>query len=73
MVVEIQVFYPALLTLLDAHTGMKYYLNSLSGRCVMVKTSVFQTEDAGSIPAARSKILFRHITYKKLETKLLRR
>ena len=30
---------------LDAHTAMKYYLNSLSGRCVMVKTSVFQTDD----------------------------
>jgi hypothetical protein len=29
----------------------------LSGRCVMVKTSVFQTEDAGSIPAARSIIV----------------
>lgn len=24
------------------------------GRCVMVKTSVFQTEDEGSIPSARS-------------------
>jgi hypothetical protein len=27
---------------LDAHTAMKYYMKSLSGRCVMVKTSVFQ-------------------------------
>jgi hypothetical protein len=30
----------------------------LSGRCVMVKTPVFQTGDAGSIPAARSKNSF---------------
>ena len=30
------------------------YPKTECGRCVMVKTSVFQTEDEGSIPSARS-------------------